>query len=155
MAHKVMVSVKQGDAHRERTEHGAWCPRRACKVVAATAVVRTVFLVVYQIQKPLLSHAHVSHKGQSGYSRHRGQEEGQRKRVQTHSLWPGWGQKGGGQPSLAGSESLGVFGDAPPHCLISDPQPLASDSRSAPWSPQHRRRSINVSERTYDVLGWL
>ena len=52
-------------------------------VAAATAIVRTVFLVVYKIQKPLLSHAHVSHKGKSGYNRHRGQEEGQRKRLQT------------------------------------------------------------------------
>lgn len=86
LAHKVMVSVKQGDAHRERTEHGALCPRRACKVVAAVAIVRTIFLVVYQIQKPLLSHAHISHKGQSGDSRHRGQEEGQRKRLQTQSV---------------------------------------------------------------------
>lgn len=59
--------------------------------VVANAIASRVLFEVYKTQKPLLSHAPISHKGKSGYIM--GKHEGQRKRLQRHNLWLGWGQK--------------------------------------------------------------
>lgn len=54
-----------------------------------------VFLEVYEMQKPLLSHTSISHEGRSGYSIHHGQDDEQRNRLPTCGLWLVWGQMEG------------------------------------------------------------
>lgn len=107
-------------------------------VVVANAVATRVFFGVYKIQKSLLSHAPfpimVNHA--TAYST--GKHDGQRKRLQMQS---GAGE-GRGQPSLVGAEFRSIWKPSTSY-LISDLQPLVSDSGSAPWS-QHSRHSINI-----------
>lgn len=74
--------------------------------VVANALARRVFFGVYKTQKPLMSHAPISHEDKSGHNIHNEQVGGgQRKRLQMLS-GVGLRTEGGG-----GAESLGVSGD--------------------------------------------
>lgn len=80
--------------------------------------------------------------GQISYNVPHGQAGEQRKRLNNARYVAGLGQEEGGEAAIM--HGLGMPGGPRPHCVISDPQLPASDSRSAPWSPQHGWYSANI-----------
>lgn len=99
-------------------------------VVVANAIAIRVFFGVYKIQKSLLSHAPFPIRVNHATAYPMGKHDEQRKQLQMQS-GAGLGTEGEGQPSLVGAEFRSIWRPSPSY-LISDLQPLASDSGSAP-----------------------
>lgn len=90
----------------ERAQHSALCPRRAWWLLGASAVASRVFFGIFKIQRtPSLP------RGVSQAIMYTvGKREGQRKKLQTHSLGLGLGGKEG----RGSHPCLGVSGDTLP-----------------------------------------